>query len=139
METALGGLRTELGTAGETIQGLQGQMATAAQEYEKGLATQQEQYQSLAASQKADYEAGLAAQKQEYQTGLANLTANQRAFQINQARAGQGAELQIQPATPATAAAPAGTSMFKRRPRVVPMQISSQANLNVPTANVLNI
>ena len=160
LETSLGGLRTELGTAGQTIESLQAQMLGQSQEFEKslaqqleqynllsesqkkeyaaGLAAQQEQYQSLSASQKADYEAGLAAQKQEYQTGLANLTANQRAFQINQARAGQGAELQIQPATP-TMPQISGTSAFKRRPRVVPMQISGQANLNVPTANVLNI
>jgi hypothetical protein len=171
LEASLGGLRTELGTAGQTIESLQAQMLGQSQEFEKSLAQQLEQYNLLSVSQKAEYESsiaqqlekyqslseaqkqeyttGLAAQqeqyqslsasqKAEYQAGLANLTANQRAFQINQARAGQGAELQIQPATPATPQ-PAGTSMFKRRPRVVPMQISSQANLNVPTANVLNI
>ena len=215
LEASLGGLRTELGTAGQTIESLQAQMLGQSQEFEKslaqqleqynllsasqkteyessiaqqlekyqslseaqkqeytaGLAAQQEQYQSLSASQKAEYEAGLAqqlekyetlsaeqkqeyqqglaaqqvqyeqglaTQKAEYQAGLANLTANQRAFQINQARAGQGTELQIQPATP-TMPQISGTSAFKRRPRVVPMQISSQANLNVPTANVLNI
>jgi hypothetical protein len=182
LEASLGGLRTELGTAGQTIQSLQAQMLGQSQEFEKslaqqleqynllsesqkkeytaGLAAQQEQYQSLSSSQKAEYEAGLAqqlekyetlsaeqkqeyqqglaTQKAEYQKGLADLTANQRAFQINQSRAGQEANLQIQSATPAMPQI-TGTSMFKRRPRVVPMQISSQANLNVPTANVLNI
>lgn len=135
----------QLGQSQQAIQNMQIQMAQQQQAAREEAARQAQQQQQLMQQQQRAYQqqqASLQSQLQQqsaaYQQGLADLSANQRAFQINQARAAQTPELQIGgDGGPQVG----GTAPFKRRRdrlSIAPATFGQPA-VNLGTTSVLNV
>lgn len=134
----------QLGQASKAVQDMQIQMQLEAQKAAQQLALRQQQTQAMFAEQSKAYQAqtaGLQQQLQQqreiYKQGLADLSANQRAFQINQARSSQTPELQIGAGLEGPKVG--GTAPFKRRRGDTYSTFGVTPNLNLAQTNVLNV